>query len=80
MENTARLITSLFASCWQLFSVQVPGFPFSYAQMTIGFFVVGLSIFVYRHIFGLGGASDSGYRSGSSSRAKVSKERKHDQL
>lgn len=80
MENTARVITSLFSSCWQLFSLPVPGFPFTYAQMMIGFFVIGLSIFVFKHFFDLGGSSAAGYRSGSSRKVKVSKERKNDQL
>lgn len=80
LETTAALGKTLFDSVWSLFSVTVPGFDFTFAQLWIGVLLCSVSILVVRMIFGFGGSGGENTRTGSTNHPKISKERKDDEF
>lgn len=69
---------SMISLVWGLFNgVTVPGTKFSFGDLFLSTFLIGISISIIQHGLGFGG-NGSGYRSGSTNKPKISKERKGD--
>ena len=80
-ETTASLGKALMDGLWSLFGIYVPGFSFTFGQMWLAVALASISILVIKFIFGFSGGSRSfGPRTGSTSRPKISKERRHDEF
>jgi len=77
-DAMAAIVQMLISGIWAYFSITVPGFTFTYGQALIGFIIINLG-FVLLGLFGFR-RSGSGYRSGSTSKPKISKERKDDEI
>lgn len=81
LETTAALGQAIISGVWSLFGVYVPGFDFTFGQMWLAVALASISILVIKFIFGFSGGSRSfGPRTGSTSRSKISKERRHDEF
>lgn len=80
-DTTASLGKALIDGVWSLFGIYVPGFSFTFGQLWLGVLLASISILVVRLIFGFGGGS-RGYspRTGSTSRPRISKERRNDEF
>ena len=80
-DTTASLGKALIDGVWSLFGIYVPGFSFTFGQLWLGVLLASVSILVVRLIFGFGGSS-RGYspRTGSTSRPRISKERRNDEF
>ena len=80
-DTTASLGKALIDGVWSLFGIYVPGFSFTFGQLWLGVLLASVSILVVRLIFGFGGGS-RGYssRTGSTSRPRISKERRNDEF
>lgn len=63
---------------WAFYGITIPGFTFTYGQALLGWMIINVSL-ILLGLFGIG-RSGSGYRSGSTSKPKISKERKDDEL
>lgn len=75
-----EVLSGVFTPVWRLFTdVDVPGLGVSYGAFLLAVIIARLSVALVRHVFGFGG-SGTGYRSGSSRNAKISDERKGDEL
>jgi hypothetical protein len=75
-----EFVPVLISQSWEFFSIPVPGFGMSFGEMWLGIGMVSISIVVIHFFFGFGGSGNCQYRSGSSGKAKISDDRKHDQL
>lgn len=81
LENTLSLGQALFSGWWNMLSVNVPGFTFTFREMYLGIMICSLSLVVLKIFFGLGGrGGGASYRSGSSRNPKISKEREKDEF
>ena len=80
-EETASLGKALLDGLWALFGIYVPGFNFTFAQMWLAVALASISMLVIKFMFGVsGGCRSFGPRTGSTSRPKISKERRHDEF
>lgn len=81
-ETTASLGKALIDGLWSLFGIYVPGFSFTFGQLWLGVTLASISILVVRLIFGFGGGGPRGYspRTSSTSRPRISKERRNDEF
>lgn len=72
---------AFLSGAWKLFGIYVPGFGFTFGGMYIGIILVGLSLTLCSMIFGFGGRRGGSVsaRSGSTNKAKISKERENDE-
>lgn len=78
-EDVYSLGSAFMSGVWKFFGVYVPGFGFTFGGLSLGIVIVSLSLSVIYMIFGFGrrgGAVSS--RSGSTNKAKISKEREND--
>lgn len=88
-------ISAVIQNSWKMLtSVQVPGLDISFAALFLGLFLVSTGMTFLSAVlgFGFGGISNLGYftsgnaganasyRSSRNSKAKISKERQHDQV
>lgn len=80
MADAANVVTTLLALVWNYFSIEVPGFSFSFGDMFLGSAVISIAILMYKSSFGVDGGSTAGHRAGSGRRGKVSKERRNDRF
>lgn len=80
-DTTASLGKALIDGVWSLFGIYVPGFSFTFGQLWLGVLLASVSILVVRLIFGFSGGS-RGYspRTGSTSRPRISNERRNDEF
>ena len=80
-DTTAELGQALLSGVWSLFGIYVPGFSFTFGQLWLGVLLASLSVLVVKFLFGFGGGS-RGYspRTGSTSRPRISKERRNDEF
>lgn len=80
-DATAALGKTFLSGIWKLFGIYVPGFSFTFGQMWLGVLLASISILVVRLIFGFGGGPRGQTpRTGSTSSAKISKERRNDEF
>lgn len=80
-DSTAALGKTFLGGVWKLFSIYVPGFSFTFGQLWLGVLLASISILVVRLIFGFGGGPRGQTpRTSSTSRAKISKERRNDEF
>lgn len=81
-ETAASLGKALMDGLWSLFGIYVPGFSFTFGQLWLGAALASISILVVRLIFGFGGSGPRGCspRTGSTSRPRISKERRNDEF
>lgn len=80
-ETTASLGKALIDGVWSLFGIYVPGFSFTFRQLWLGVALASVSILVVRMVFGFGGGSrGEPPRTGSTSRPRISKERRNDEF
>mgnify|MGYP001148745408 CR=1 FL=1 len=77
-EETAALGQALVSGVWSLFGLYVPGFGFTFAQFWLGALLASLSLLVVRLLFGFGGSGGDSPRTSSTSRPKISDERRED--
>lgn len=77
-DSVLSLGAALVAGWWSTFDIPVPGFGFTFKQMYLGIAVCMISVIAFRVILGLGNGSTS-YRSGTSRKPKISKERSKDE-
>ena len=75
MDNFVSVLGGLISGAWGLFSINVPGFPFSYADIALGsmFAFVGLGA-----LKALIGKVSFSSRGASTQNPKISKERQND--
>lgn len=78
-EDVFAMGQAFMSGTWKLFGIYVPGFGFTFGGMLIGIALVSLSLSVIYMLFGFGrrGGAVSA-RSGSTNKAKISKEREND--
>lgn len=81
-DTTASLGKALLEGIWSIFGLYVPGFSFTFGQMWLGVLLCSISILVVRLIFGFGGSGSRGDspRTSSTSRPRISKERRRDEF
>lgn len=79
-DTTASLGQSIMSAVWSLFGIYVPGFSFTFGQMYLGILLASVSILVVRMIFGFGGSGGISSRTSSTSKPRISKERRHDEF
>lgn len=79
-DITIELGKALIGGIWSLFDIYVPGFSFTFGQMWLGVLLASISVLVVRLIFGFGGSGGVSSRTSSTSRPKISKERRRDEF
>ena len=80
MMAALDVLSSIFTATWGLFTgVEVPGLGISFAEWFLAIILVGIAVKVAGYVFGFGGSSSSGYRSGQSRNKRISNERKNDE-
>ena len=72
-DTTVSLGKALVDGIWSLFGIYVPGFSFTFGQMYLGI------LLVVRMIFGFGGSGGISSRTSSTSKPRISKERRNDE-
>lgn len=77
MADLANLIKGFLSNIWQMFSIEIPVFGFSYQELFIGTMVADVGIAVLILLFGVGKDKES-YRSSSTKNPRISKERRND--
>lgn len=77
MAAFTSFLQTVLGGAWELFSIKVPGFPFSYADIIIAGLIVSGGWAVLRIAMGFGGGLESQGRT--SRNPKISKERKNDE-
>ena len=80
LESTASLGQALISGVWNLFSIPVPGFNFTFRQMWLGFAICVLSLYVCKRLLGAGSSGGTSSRTGSTRNPKISKARKDDEF
>ncbi len=78
-DTTVSLGKALVDGIWSLFGIYVPGFSFTFGQMYLGILLASVSILVVRMIFGFGGSGGISSRTSSTSKPRISKERRNDE-
>lgn len=79
-DTTVSLGKALVDGIWSLFGIYVPGFSFTFGQMYLGILLASVSILVVRMIFGFGGSGGISSRTSSTSKPRISKERRNDEF
>lgn len=74
-EAFVQCVRAVLDGAWQLFQILYPGTSFTFADIAIGLMIISISFTIYRLLFGVGG-----YRSSSTYNAKVSDERRDDEI
>lgn len=75
MSDLGLVVSTLFGGAWDLLKTQVPGFPFSYADIFIGTMLASAGLALISMFMGRSGASSNGK---TTQNPKVSKERMND--
>ena len=77
MNAFSSFVQTIFGGAWALFETQVPGFPFTYADVIIAGLLVSGGWALLKIALGFGDGLSS--RGRSTQNPKISKERKNDE-
>lgn len=75
MSDFILVVSTLFGGAWELFQLNVPGFEFSYWDITLAVAFASGALFLVKSAFHSGGASSNGR---TTRNPKISEERKSD--
>ena len=78
MNNFALFISTIFGGAWELFSLKVPGFPFSFGDIIIATSLATVALSLIRFAFGVSNGSGADSKGKSTRNPKISKERMND--
>lgn len=76
--TTANLAKTVLTGVWGFFGIYVPGFNFTFGQMSLGIVLCSISVYVIKFLLNLGGSGVSS-RTSSTNKPRISDERKGDQ-
>lgn len=76
--TTANLAKTVLTGVWGFFGIYVPGFNFTFGQMSLGIVLCSVSVYVIKFLFNLGSSGVSS-RTSSTNKPRISDERKGDQ-
>ena len=75
MENFITVVSTLIGGAWQLLQIQVPGFPFTYAELTLACGLGSAALAVAKAYISASGSASVGRNTRN---PKISEERKND--
>lgn len=78
MKDFALAVTTIFGGAWELFSLKVPGFPFSYGDIIVATGLASASLALLKFAFGAPGPGSSNSNGRTTQNPKISKERMND--
>lgn len=79
-DSVLSLGQALITGIWSMFGITVPGFTFSFGELWLGVAICSVSLLLLKLLFGIGGRSGGGSRTGSTNNPKISKERRNDEF